>query len=111
VSIVYELKHALSYCYKMGLQQMMEMLLNEIRAGQEKTEANRDIDREERKTDRKDLKELMKMMTANQAKTDVKFTELTEETGKTKMELQTVQVSLSAWANKLQEDLAEIRPK
>jgi hypothetical protein len=81
----------------MEMQQMMEMLLKEIKAGQEqmeKMEANRKADKEdfmakldadrravkeENKADRRDLKELMKMMTANQAKTDAKVTELTEE--------------------------------
>jgi hypothetical protein len=71
--------------------------LAKLDAYQERTEA-----------DRRDLKEWMKMMTANQAKTDA---ELTEEIGKTETELQTVQVSLSARANKFQEDLAEIRSK
>jgi hypothetical protein len=86
----------------------MEANKEELKADKEDFMAKLDADRravkEEREADRRDLEEWMKMMTANQAKTDAKVTELTEEIGKTKTELQTVQVSLSARANKLQED-------
>jgi hypothetical protein len=59
------------------MQQMMELLLKEIRSNQEKAEANqekaeadRKIDKEEGKADRAQTQQMMKMLQAYQAKTD-----------------------------------------
>jgi hypothetical protein len=55
----------------MDPQQMMELLLKEIRTNQEKAETDRKTDKEERKADRKAAQEdLMAKVDANQAKAD-----------------------------------------
>jgi ABC-type proline/glycine betaine transport system substrate-binding protein len=65
----------------MHAQQWLELLLKEIRAGQEETktnkaellakmEADRKAVQEKAEADRRDLKEMMKMMHANQAKAE-----------------------------------------
>ncbi|PNF41254.1 hypothetical protein B7P43_G01481 [Cryptotermes secundus] len=56
---------------------------------------------DDRQTDRRELKE---MMDINQARTDVKLQELTERTGKTQRELQSVEVSLCTLTDKFQEN-------
>jgi hypothetical protein len=66
-----------------------------------KMEANRE-------TDQENLRTVEEIMTANQAKTDVKLKELTEETEKTHMELRTVEVPLDTQAKRLQENLEVI---
>jgi hypothetical protein len=119
----------------MKSQQMMELLLKEIRANQEenrinqeKAEADRRADKEERKkesedflakleanqeemkadrkADRVQMQQMMKLLHANQTKADAKLEGLSDRIEQTQMALQTAEMRRDATTKMLKEDLA-----
>jgi 3-oxoacyl-ACP reductase-like protein len=80
----------------------------EVDANQAKAEADRKADKERMEADRRDLKEMIKMMHANQTKTDAKLEGLSERIEKTLMVvLQTAEMCHDATMKRLKEDLTK----
>jgi hypothetical protein len=122
----YELKHVIKTKRKMEL--IMEFLKadkeereaghkdllakmatwkEEADANQAKAEAKRKADKERMEADRRDLKEMMKMMHANQTNTDAKLEGLSERIEKTQMALQTAEMCHDTTTKRLKEDLTK----
>jgi hypothetical protein len=81
--------------------------LIEMTAKLDKMEANWDIDREERKADLENLKVLMEeIMTTNQAKTDVKLKEPSQETER-KKNIWNARRPRRRWVDNIRMDLRE----